>query len=89
MPVSYTHLDVYKRQAQATGIKQRGADTTVLLVLKAHHDVVNIHLPDCNSCTAWRLLLDSNIPDDETTRDFQIGDPYAMTARSIAAFQLT
>ncbi len=76
-------------RAQATGIKQRGSDTTVLLVLNAHHDVVNIHLPDCNSCTAWRLLLDTNIPDDDETRDFQIGEPYAMTARSLAAFQLT
>jgi glycogen operon protein len=76
-------------RAQATGIKQRGSEITVLLVLNAHHDVVTITLPDCNGCAGWRLLLDTNIPDQETAQEFQIGASYAMTARSITAFQLT
>jgi glycogen operon protein len=34
-------------RAQATGIKQRGSDTTVLIVLNAYHDVVQFTLPPC------------------------------------------
>jgi glycogen operon protein len=76
-------------RAQATGIKQRGSEITVLVVLNAHHDVVSITLPDCNGCAGWRLLLDTNIPDEERSQEFKIGDTYAMTARSLVAFQLT
>ena len=32
-------------RAQPTGIKQRGVDATLLIVLNAHHDVVNFTLP--------------------------------------------
>jgi glycogen operon protein len=76
-------------RAQATGIKQRGSEITVLVVLNAHHDVVGITLPDCNGCAGWRLLLDTNIPDQEGSQEFEIGAAYAMTARSLVAFQLT
>jgi glycogen operon protein len=75
-------------RARATGITQLGHETTVLLVLNAHHDVVEFILPDCSLCSGWNLLIDTNIPDNEGGEAFPIGHTYAMTARSLAAFQL-
>jgi glycogen operon protein len=76
-------------RAQATGIKQRGSDTSVLIVLNAYHDVVRFTLPECALCIGWRMLLDTNIPDVEKSDIFKIGDGYDVTGRSVVAFQLT
>jgi glycogen operon protein len=74
-------------RARATGISQLGSETTVLLVLNAYHDVVQFTLPDCNGCAGWRLLLDTNIPEDEGEL-FDVSHVYDVTARSFVAFQL-
>jgi glycogen operon protein len=76
-------------RAQATGIRQRGSDTTVLIVLNAYHDLVGFTLPDCNKCAGWKLLLDTNIPEVEKTELFTVGEVYEVTGRSVVTFQLT
>jgi glycogen operon protein len=76
-------------RAQATGIRQRGSDTTVLIVLNAYHDLVGFTLPDCNKCAGWTLLLDTNIPEVEKTELFPVGEVYEVTGRSVVTFQLT
>ncbi len=53
-------------RAQASGIKRPAMDATALLVLNAHHDVVNFALPEVVGGTVWRCLLDTNIPDDSS-----------------------
>jgi glycogen operon protein len=75
-------------RAQATGIKQRGADVTVLLVLNAHHDVVQFTLPEAADAAGWKLLFDTNIPDAEKPEQFPIGATYDVTCRSFLAFEL-
>jgi glycogen operon protein len=75
-------------RTQATGIKQRGSDTSVLLVFNAHHDLVKFTLPDCAKCIGWRLLFDTNIPADDGGEDFATGENYDVTGRSVVAFQL-
>ncbi len=75
-------------RTQATGIKQRGSDTSVLLVFNAHHDLVIFTLPDCAKCVGWRLLFDTNIPADDGGEDFATGEVYHVTGRSVVAFQL-
>jgi glycogen operon protein len=76
-------------RAQATGIRQRGSDKTVLLIFNAYHDLVEFKLPDCSGCAGYKLLLDTNIPDEEKTEVFTVGEIYEMTGRSLVAFQLT
>jgi isoamylase len=76
-------------RAQATGIKQRGSDVTVLLILNSYHDMVNFIFPECSGGNGWRMLLDTNIPDEEKTETFVIGGNYEVTGRSVVAFQLT
>ena len=64
---------------QSTGIRQRGQDTTMLLVMNAHSDVVGFTLPERADGKGWRLLLDTNIPDEEAG-SFAVGDQYGVTA---------
>jgi isoamylase len=69
-------------RAQATGIRQRGSDATLLLVLNAHHDVVQFTLPECAGCEGWTLLVDTNL-DEAGDAYFKVGHVYDVTARSL------
>jgi glycogen operon protein len=75
-------------RAQATGIKRRSMDATVLLVLNAYHDVVKFKLPEVVGGLTWRCLLDTNLPDRIETPRFQTGDEYEVTGRSLLLFAL-
>jgi isoamylase len=74
-------------RSQATGIRQRGQDTTMLLVINGHSDVVDFTLPECTDGKEWVLLIDTNIPDEDGD-SFAIGAHYGVTARSLLLFEL-
>jgi isoamylase len=73
-------------RAQSTGIRQRGQDATLLLVLNAHHDVVRFTLPECPGGSEWSLLIDSNLPSAPSAR-FSTGSVYEVTGRSFLLFE--
>jgi glycogen operon protein len=75
-------------RAQATGIRRRGRAATMLFVLNAYHDVVQFTLPNCTDGEHWKLLFDTNTPDDMREAPFDIGDVYDVTARSCLLFRL-
>ena len=75
-------------RAQASGIKRPAMDATALLVLNAHHDVVNFALPEVVGGIVWRCLLDTNNPDDSSHDSFQTGEIYEITGRSFVLFVL-
>jgi glycogen operon protein len=75
-------------RAQATGIKRPSLDATVLLVLNAHHDVVNFKLPDVVGGQAWRCLLDTNLPDLTAAPRITSGNDYQVTGRSLVLFAM-
>ncbi len=75
-------------RAQATGIRKPGSDTTMLIVLNAHHDLVTITLPDCTNGKAWELVFDTNVPGRDDRQSFGIGDTYHVTSRSLLLFAL-
>jgi isoamylase len=75
-------------RAQPTGIRQRGQDATLLMVLNAHHDVVRFALPAVAQGGTWSLLIDTNIPDRAEKEDFRSGESYQVTARSLLLFEL-
>jgi glycogen operon protein len=75
-------------RAQATGIRRRGSAATMLFVLNAYHDLVQFTLPDCTDGKHWKLLFDTNTPDDVRAEPFEIGDVYTVTARSCLLFRL-
>jgi glycogen operon protein len=74
-------------RAQVTGIRQRGNEATLLLVLNAHHDIVQFTLPECPGGDRWQRLIDTNSPDSEPIV-FKTRDQYEVTARSSLLFAL-
>ena len=75
-------------RAQPTGIRQRGADATVLLVFNAHHDLVTITLPESPGGRDWLRLIDTNLADDSESLTVATGETYDATGRSVLAFAL-
>ena len=75
-------------RAQVTGIRQRGKQATLLIVINDHHDLVEFTLPECNGSDSWRLLIDTNVTDNSETGFFKVGDSYEVTSRSLLVFGL-
>jgi glycogen operon protein len=79
-------------RAQVSGVKQRGKEATLLLVVNGYHDVVDFTLPEANDGgKTWSLLIDTNIEDITAQAQkeiFDSGDKYQVTARSLLLFQL-
>ncbi|WOD15783.1 glycogen debranching protein GlgX [Paraburkholderia kirstenboschensis] len=75
-------------RAQASGIRRPASDATLLLVLNAHHDVVNFTLPEVAEGERWTCLLDTNMPVRAELPQFSAGDDYQVTARSLLLFAL-
>jgi len=74
-------------RAQPTGIKQRGTDETLLVVMNAYHDVVRFKMPRVPEGRRWARLLDTNDPGlDYAT--FAFGSSYEITGRSLLLFLL-
>ena len=73
-------------RAQATGIKRRSDDSTLLLVFNAYHDVVKFALPECYEASGWNRLMDTNDP-KSPERQYGIGDVYEVTGRSALLFE--
>jgi glycogen operon protein len=76
-------------RAQPTGVRQRGTEATMLLVLNGHHDLVEFTLPTCPGGNTWTLEIDTNVPDNEKPAVMKSGDSYGVTARSLLLFALS
>jgi isoamylase len=75
-------------RARPTGLRQRGTEATLLMVLNAHHDVVEFALPTAAGEGTWNLLLDTNLPVIVDEYKGVAGDSYGITARSLVLFVL-
>ena len=74
-------------RAQATGIKRRGIDRTLLIVFNAYHDVVMVTLAAVTGGECWVRLVDTNQPEAEDA-SFEFDHVYAVTGRSVVVFKL-
>jgi glycogen operon protein len=75
-------------RAQPTGIRRRGGDATLLMVLNAYHDIVGFTLPQTAGGSRWSLLIDTNLAHDAELGSFATGDVYGATGRSLLLFVL-
>jgi len=75
-------------RAQETGIRRAGADATLLLVVNAHHDMVNFRLPPVPEGEFWTCLLDTNDTTIKAQERFNFDHEYAVTGRSLLLFEL-
>jgi isoamylase len=75
-------------RAQPTGIRRRGTDVTLLLIVNAHDEGVKCKLPDVTGGRDWMCLVDTNQPDLDAPVPFEFGKEYVVTGRSLLLFQL-
>jgi len=73
-------------RAQKTGIKRRGQDKTVLMVMNSYQGLVDFTFPKSEGGKAWTLLVDTNIPDAVSETEFEFGSIYQVTGRSLLLF---
>ncbi|MCZ7658996.1 MAG: glycogen debranching protein GlgX [Xanthobacteraceae bacterium] len=75
-------------RAQPTGIRRKGSDRTLLLVLNAHDDVVRFRLPEVPGGTHWECLVDTNRPDIDDRPSHAFESEYEVTGRSVLLFEV-
>jgi len=75
-------------RAQASGIRRRGADATVVVILNSYHDGVPFTLPVVPGGLAWRCLIDTNQENGPDATQFEFGTEYMVTGRSLLLFEL-
>ena len=75
-------------RAQSTGIRQRGKEATLLIVINGHHEATGFTLPESLGACGWSLAIDTNSPDDTPQESFGIGEKYPVEGRSLLMFVL-
>ena len=75
-------------RAQETGVRKRGQDATLLLLINSYQDVVDFTLPAVPGGERWARLVDTNLPDDVEEAGFAFGDKFQVTGRSLLLFLL-
>jgi len=70
-------------RAQPTGIRRRGRDLTMLLILNAHDGVVTFKLNAVVGGSCWMLLVDTNQPELEDAVPLAFGSDYDVPGRSL------
>ena len=75
-------------RSQTSGIMRLASDATMLLVLNAYHDVVEFTLPSVPGNDQWSCLIDTNVPVRDELPEFEAGDTYQVTGRSLLLFAL-
>jgi isoamylase len=75
-------------RAQETGIRRVGSDSTLLLVMNSHHDVVPFRLPEAAGGRQWVRIIDTNQESHDELTDLDFGHEYEVTGRSLLLFLL-
>ena len=75
-------------RAQVSGIRRRGADATVLVVVNSYHEGIGFELPTVTGGLAWRCVIDTNVSDDPDDVHHQFGSEYIVTGRSMLMLEL-
>jgi isoamylase len=73
-------------RAQISGIRKRGDNATLLLILNSWQDMVKFKLPVPPEGSGWTLLLDTNIVESGDAKTFHSEDVYEVTQRSLLLF---
>ena len=75
-------------RSQTSGIMRLASDATILLVFNAYHDVVDFTLPSVPGEDQWSCLIDTNAPVRDEIPEFEAGEIYQVTGRSMLLFAL-
>ena len=73
---------------EPSGIRKRGGDATLLLVINGHDDLVDFIMPEGTDSEEWCLLVDTNREENDADGVFSSGDKFDVTGRSLLLFVL-
>jgi isoamylase len=73
-------------RARPTGVRQRGTEAAMLLVLNSHHDLVNFTLPVYPDGQTWDRVVDTHVANEEADYKGRAGEVYGVTGRSLVLF---
>ncbi|MEO7775101.1 MAG: glycogen debranching protein GlgX, partial [Steroidobacteraceae bacterium] len=76
-------------RSQPTGVRQRGTEATLLLLLNGHHDVITFTLPEHGSGSVWRTLIDTDAPESQDKTPRAAGDSLVLAARALMLLERT
>jgi glycogen operon protein len=74
-------------RAQSTGIRERGSDSTVLLLFNGHHEAVHFVMPPAIEREGWRQRLNT-AAEPQTDRLFKPGETLEAADRSVSVFEM-
>ena len=88
-PVAHCFGMLIDGRARPSGVRQRGTEATLLIVMNAYHDFVEFTLPVASGGGSWKLVLDTNVTEQAEGFEGAAGDRYGVTARSLVVFALS
>jgi glycogen operon protein len=75
-------------RAQETGIRRVGDDSTLLIVVNSHTDIVPFILPRGAGGSRWIKLLDTHPPDNTELARAKVGERFEVPGRALLLFVL-
>ena len=75
-------------RAQETGIRRVGDDSTLLIVVNAHTEVVPFTLPSATGGSRWIKLVDTHKPGDTALTRSRFGEHFEVPGRTLLLFVL-
>ncbi|MEG1038317.1 MAG: glycogen debranching protein GlgX [Pseudomonas sp.] len=75
-------------RAQVSGIQRPGADSTLLLIVNAHHDSVTFTLPQVPQGEHWNCLIDTDRPQLRKGERHEFASPLQIAGRSLVLLEL-
>jgi isoamylase len=78
-------------RAQTSGIRQRGKEATLLMIINGHYEPVEFTLPESAGARHWSTLIDTALPESEEPPPavaLEIGERYLVKSRSLLLFVL-
>jgi glycogen operon protein len=73
-------------RARPSGVRQRGTEATLLILMNAHYESVPFSLPVIPSGGSWHILFDTAVPQAVACFRGIPGEVYEIGARSLATF---
>ena len=75
-------------RAPETGIRRRGGDATVLILVNAHHGAVSFKLPNTAGGHAWCAVIDTNEPNRDDKTAYAFDSEFEVGQRSLVVLEL-
>jgi isoamylase len=73
-------------RARPSGVRQRGTEATLLILMNAHYESVAFSLPVTPGGGSWHILFDTAVPQAAASFQGVPGEVYEIGARSLATF---